>query len=280
MCAKPEDRVSSLEAPVRGIEDLGADYFHLDLEAGDIAASARPGQFVMVRFPGTTDPLLPRPFAVFGTEGGVLEVLFKTAGRGTKKLSNARPGDTLGVTGPLGNGWSVPEGKALLVAGGTAFAAVRWLAAGLAREGRLRGLVWGMKTKGDFPRRERLLPEGLEVSLATDDGSLGFGGTACELAGKLLDERDERGKSEPDVALTICGAGPVPMLRALAQLAAGCGLRCLVSLEARMACGLGTCRACVVNAKTPHPETGLRRRAVCTDGPVFDAGELDWGALT
>lgn len=280
MCAQPEERVASLEAPVRGIEDLGAGYFLLRLETEEVAASARPGQFVMVRFPGTTDPLLPRPFAVFGTEGGVLEVLFKIAGRGTKKLSNARPGDTLGVTGPLGKGWSVPEGKALLVAGGTAFAAVRWLAVGLAREGRLGGLVWGMKTRGDFPRLESLLPEGVAPSLATDDGSLGFAGTACELARRFLHERDERGKGGPDAALTVCGAGPVPMLRALAQLAEGCRLRCLVSLEARMACGLGTCRACVVNARTPHPGTGLRRRAVCTDGPVFEAEGLDWEALT
>jgi dihydroorotate dehydrogenase electron transfer subunit len=123
-----------------------------------------------------------------------------------------------------------------------------------------------------FPDRAALAIDGLEVIDASDDGSCGFSGTSVACLADLLD-------GAPGGEGHVFGAGPVPMLRGLVELARERGLDCQVSLEARMACGVGVCRGCVVNAVEPHPKTGLRRRAVCKDGPVFDADELDWERL-
>ncbi|MGD0093739.1 MAG: hypothetical protein ABSE73_27845, partial [Planctomycetota bacterium] len=128
-------------------------------------------------------------------------------------------------------------------------------------------LILGTRTAAQFPKDEIVATPG-QLIRATDDGSAGFHGTVVEALQALLDG-ELQGKRAG-----IYAAGPEAMLRAAARLARARGLPCRVSLEQRMACGVGVCRACVVDGAAPHPKTGLRRRTVCQDGPVFDIEEL------
>ncbi len=313
----PKRTIHSVEAAVAANRDLGAEYHLLRLAAPEAASHARAGQFLMLGLLDRVDPLLPRPFAFFDIDrdAGEISVLCRIVGRGTRILAELPPGEKLRLTGPLGRGWRRPEetkeaspqralrtqrtaddlgnGKsldssssagsacsavkkesaAILVAGGTAWAALHLLAKELAADGREVCAIWGGPSEESFPDREAVSPPGVSVRLSTDDGSCGFSGTAvdclCELVGKGTGDRKP----------LLYGAGPIPMLRALASFASDWRIPLQVSLEARMACGIGVCRGCVVNAREPHTETGLHRRAVCTDGPVFDAGDLDWENL-
>ncbi len=280
-----EKTIHSLDARVSANRALGGEYWKLTLEAAQIArmfheGRAKPGQFVNVGFPDITDPLLARPFAVFDARAGEVDVLFKKVGRGTVLMAELSVGDGVRLVGPLGRPWRLePAEASVLVAGGTGWGALHMLGKALASEGREVRAIWGQCDADAFPA-ERLVEAGAIAAgegapdagtiLSTDDGSCGFCGSAVECLRDLL-ENKLAGRS-----LALYGAGPVAMLRALAELARERGLPCQVSLEARMACGIGVCRGCVVNARGPHPETGLRRRTVCTDGPVFDAAEIDW----
>jgi dihydroorotate dehydrogenase electron transfer subunit len=152
---------------------------------------------------------------------------------------------------------------------GKAFA-LRFLAAEILKTGRRVRAVWGQCGGDLFPSPDAVEVPGVEMTYATEDGSCGFCGTSVECAGALIESE------LVDDGPRLYGSGPLGMLRAMAALARERGLSCQVSLEARMACGVGLCRGCVVNAVRPHPGTGLIRRAVCSDGPVFDAAEIDW----
>jgi dihydroorotate dehydrogenase electron transfer subunit len=270
--------ITSLEARVVSNRDLGRGYGLVRLEAEAIARWALPGQFVTVGFPARTDPLLPRPFAVFDAEpgDGAVDILFKVVGRGTKLLDAVEPGERLRLVGPLGRPWRPVEAEtSLLLAGGTGWGALHYLAKALVGRGPEAGevaVVWGQCSGEAFPA-EPLEVEGTRAVYATEDGTCGFCGTSVECL---------RGLVEGELAgrrAAVYAAGPVEMLAAAAGVAREIGLPCQVSLEARMACGIGACRGCVVNATSPDPETGLRRRTVCRDGPVFDADDLDWEDL-
>jgi dihydroorotate dehydrogenase electron transfer subunit len=256
--------------------DVGAGHRMLAFTLDRDGCEAAPGQFAMVTVPGRPDLTLPRPFALLDTLAGrTARILVKAAGAGTAALERAKPGDVLRVLAPLGRPWRLESRTtSLLVAGGTGYAALHLLAERLAAAGSRVRLIWGAARAASFPRRDALRLEGVEYVEATDDGTCGFSGTSVACLDRMLCD-DGR-----CLDAAVYGAGPVPMLRALARLAGDRGLVCQVSLEARMACGIGVCRGCVVNARTPHPKTGLMRRAVCIDGPVFDAEELNWEKLT
>ena len=275
--------IHSLDAAVAANRELGAGYWRLTLQASEIAAmfeggSARPGQFVNVGFPERTDPLLARPFAVFDAGEGRIDILYKKVGRGTALMAELAEGDVLRLVGPLGRPWCPrPADAHVLVAGGTGWGALHMLGRTLAAAGADVRAIWGQCESDAFPEDGSIGTEegtpGVRMLLSTDDGSCGFSGTGVDCLRDLLE--DELPGRRP----ALYGAGPVPMLRAIARLAGERGLACQVSLEARMACGIGVCRGCVVNARGTHPETGLHRRTVCTDGPVFDAAEIDWESV-
>ncbi|MHC4249914.1 MAG: dihydroorotate dehydrogenase electron transfer subunit [Planctomycetota bacterium] len=273
--------IESHEAAVVEVRDVRAGYTLLSLDAPGPSRAARPGQFLTLAFPDRTDPLLPRPFAVFDAEpdadpeAGLVRVLFNIVGRGTRLLAEAKEGDRLRLVAPLGRGWRAGDEEAsVLVAGGTGWAALHMLARTLSADGRDVRAVWGQSCEASFPDLEAVAARGVPFVLASDDGSCGRCGTAVDCARELL-ENDLAGRR-----IALYGAGPIPMMSALASFARERDIPCQVSLEARMACGIGVCRGCVVNALAPHPESGLRRRTVCADGPVFDARELDWENLT
>ncbi len=259
---------------------LARNTYRIRLYFPELAARIRPGQFVMLRLSGRTDPLLGRPFALYDTvlddDGRLigLDVVYLVVGKMTGLLAEVGAGDHVEIWGPLGNGFPDFDGRKHigLVAGGigqTPFLAhVRDLLGIRGYGGRpVRRmadrvtLFYGVRTADLAAGVEDFRAAGAEVELASDDGSLGFHGNVTQLLEKhsALDH--------------LVGCGPEPMLRALAKLTARRGTPCHLSLETPMACGVGVCFSCVTRVKTAD---GWDYRRVCIDGPVFDAAELAW----
>lgn len=218
----------------------------------------RPGQFAMLGLDPERrhrDPLLPRPMAVYRGDARALEFRFKVVGRGTRIMAELTPGEKVAVLGPLGNGFALPDGPSTLVGGGSGIASLFELA----RDASVRPRVLlGGRSRADILGLEDFEALGVELALATDDGSHGTKGLVTDLLA-------------PRAGETIYACGPLGMMQRAQALAARARARCLVSLENNMACGFGVCLGCVV--KTP---AGFR--LVCTHGPIFDAGSLGWEA--
>jgi dihydroorotate dehydrogenase electron transfer subunit len=258
---------------------LARDTYRVRLRAPEVAAAIRPGQFLMLRLPGTTDPLLGRPFALYDTvlenaRPAAVDVVYLVVGKMTGKLATVRAGDTLGVVGPLGTGFPTLDGTGHvgLVAGGigqTPFLAyIRQLLGGRGYGGQPAkksadrvSVFYGVRTADLAAGVEDFRAAGAEVHLATDDGSLGEKGFVTQLL-----ERH----GPPD---HLVGCGPEPMLHALTNLAARWKTPCHVSLETPMACGVGICFSCVVKVKAGD---GWDYRRCCVEGPVFDAASIEW----
>jgi dihydroorotate dehydrogenase electron transfer subunit len=243
--------------------------FLMGLDAADIASSAKPGQFVMLRVNDGIDPLLRRPFSICGVDNqNILLILYKTVGRGTVMLSEKRPGERLWVMGPLGNGFNLPApgSKAILVAGGIGMAPLNFLA-GSIKKTQMEFMI-GFASAVDIIPSGQITDRDMNISIATDDGSFGYPGMVTELLMECLD----RHQHESD-KLLIYACGPMPMLKKTAAIASGCNITCHVSLEAQMACGLGACQGCAVKI-IPLGQSPYRH--VCKDGPVFLSSDIDW----
>jgi dihydroorotate dehydrogenase electron transfer subunit len=260
-----------IEAEVLGQVRSGAAAWTLRLDAGSGWPGSVPGQFVMLA-PGPvgaaprTDPLLPRPMAVFRSEGSWLEVLYKVVGRGTALLSAARPGERIRLVGPLGGGFQLPADgeRAVLVGGGTGIASLYDLAAAGRRCGALVSVLLGARSADELLARAEFESLGVDLQLATEDGSAGRQGLVTALLEDVLRQSD---------SARVYACGPTGMMRAVADRAAAAGRPCQVSLENRMACGFGVCLGCAV----PRATGGFD--LVCRDGPVFDAGALAWDGV-
>jgi dihydroorotate dehydrogenase electron transfer subunit len=259
---------------------LARDTFRVRLEAPELARKIRPGQFIMLRLPDTTDPLLGRPLALYDTvldtrgEPASIDIVYLVVGKLTSRMAALHPGDTVVVWGPLGNGF--PDlsdvDHVALVAGGigqTPFLAhvrallgERGYSGEPARRQALRvSLFYGVRTADLAAGIEDFKRAGAKVHLASDDGSVGFRGFVTQLV-----------EAEPAPAHYV-GCGPEPMMQALAELAQRRQVPCHLSLETPMACGLGICFSCVTRVQIPN---GWDYRRVCMDGPIFDAGKLVW----
>src|SRR5262245_34014346 len=200
-----------------------------------------PGQFVMLS-PGPlpavprTDPLLPRPMAVYRGAGERIEVLYRESGRGTQLLAAARAGERVGVVGPLGRPFALPESgeRAALVGGGTGIASLYGLAQALGRGVRV---LLGARRAVDLMGREDFEALGAALELATEDGSAGHRGLVAE----LLERELARGGR-----VRVYACGPTPMMRRCVELARAAGATAIASLENHMACGVGVCLGCAV----------------------------------
>jgi dihydroorotate dehydrogenase electron transfer subunit len=257
---------------------LARQTYRIRLHSPELAGAIRPGQFLMIRLPGHSDPLLGRPFALYDTvldEQGqpvAVDVVYLVVGKLTSLLAAVRPGEHVEVWGPLGNGF--PDLHDLdhvaLVAGGigqTPFLAhVRDLLGTRGYGGRPPrraaervSLYYGVRTADLAAGVEDFRAAGAAVHLSSDDGSLGFHGYVTQLLAQHAPPRH------------LLGCGPEPMLRALAGLARRWQAPCHLSLETPMACGVGICFSCVTRVRTAD---GWDYRRVCVDGPIFDAAAL------
>ena len=261
--------------------EVSPGYWRIRLTAPAEFALATPGQFVMVRINNTIDPLLRRPLAIFdvGTyvppqSGAVpqvcFEMLYKVVGKGTAMLSALHETDLLDILGPLGTGFEQgdPGEEKLMVGGGIGLAPLYMLARELVAKKSTVRLFAGGRTRDDILCITEFKRLGVECYTATEDGSLGEQGFVTVALERRLD--DIKGKA------TLYACGPQGMLDAVARIAAARDIPCQVSLEGYMACGVGACLGCVATGKDHSPQKP-DYRCVCTEGPVFDSRELQWG---
>jgi dihydroorotate dehydrogenase electron transfer subunit len=245
---------------------IGTGIYDLRLQTREIAAHARPGQFVSV-YCNDKSRLLPRPISLCGIDEkeGTLRLVYRVTGEGTgtDEFSRLVPGDTVRVLGPLGNGFTIlPKKKAFLIGGGIGVPPMLELAKHC-RDWRLpMEIVMGYRDAGTFLLEE--FQEQGSCYVATEDGSVGT-------KGNVLDAIRENALT----ADVIYACGPAPMLRALKAYAAEQGMDCYVSLEERMACGIGACLACVCNSTEEDAHSHVKNKRICKEGPVFDAREVE-----
>lgn len=250
----------------------------LQYAAGREPAAVKPGQFVGL-YPSDSALLLPRPISICEWVRGTrsLRLVYRTAGKGTAEFSRLKAGDTVDVLGILGNGYdlSLLAGrKVLLLGGGIGAPPMLGLAEGIAgidreTDGSSSGsvtAVMGYRTNDLF-----LTDEFRKVSrlvIATDDGTAGIRGNVIDAVHEIQKEQD----AEFDV---ICACGPLPMLRSVKQLSEEWKVPAYLSLEERMACGVGACLGCVVKTAEVDGHSHVRNARVCTEGPVFPAEEVE-----
>lgn len=252
------------KATITSHRQVEQDIYLMEFNAPEAAAAAQPGHFIMVRVADGLDPLLARPFCVHNAKGGKLSILYKVVGKGTALLTSLQAGDELGMWGPLGRGFSFSHKKPLLVAGGMGIAPLNFAALKLTEMGVSSPLMCGLPGAMGFTGLIGLMTDCLgqatcSMDWTTEDGSHGTKGLVTDLMDPALDDRD-----------AVLACGPVPMLAAVAGVCREKGIACQVSLEAKMACGVGACLGCAV------PATGGGYLRVCKDGPVFDAEQIDW----
>ncbi len=266
-----------IDATVIANAKLSRDYSVLSLAAPEVGARTRPGQFVMVKPAGASDPLLRRPFSVFevlrdsrGTTTGV-SILNKRVGRGTKRLYDLDVGDVVSCLGPLGQPFKAVSSptQAWMVAGGVGLAPFATLAEALAGSKTPATLFYGARTAEELFYLEFFERLGVTLVLTTEDGGRGIKGRVTVPLEQALTSIGSGGAM-------VYACGPEPMLEAVAKLAARYGQPSQVSVERVMGCGLGGCYSCVVPVKHGGEEANLVRS--CISGPVFDGAELVWDA--
>ena len=229
----------------------------------EIAADAKCGQFIGV-YPEDKSNLLPRPISIceVNKEEGMLRIVYRVAGEGTEEFSHYTAGKEVPVLGVLGNGFPVEEGKgkkAFLMGGGIGVPPILELSKQLNCE---KQIVMGYRDANTFLKDQ--FEENGSVYISTEDGSVGTKGNVMDaIAENALD------------ADVIFACGPMPMLRAIKKYAAEKGIPAYISLEERMACGIGACLACVCKSKEKDHHTNVHNKRICKDGPVFLSTEVE-----
>lgn len=241
-------------------EQIGTGIYSMWIKTEQIAAHAKAGQFVSV-YCNDGSRILPRPISIceIDKEENTLRLVYRVAGKGTAEFSGMKTGEQLHVVGPLGNGFPKKERKAFLIGGGIGIPPMLELAKELDCE---KQIVLGY-------RDELFLLDEFEkqgsVFVATEDGSAGT-------KGNVLDAIRENGL-DADI---IYACGPMPMLRALKEYAAEHEIECYISMEERMACGIGACLACVCKSKEKDAHSNVNNKRICKEGPVFLAQEVEF----
>ena len=245
--------------------------YRLDLSLPALKSlGGSPGQFFMVRTTQGFDPLLRRPFSILSVDGvhRRLSLLFRTVGRGTHLMAQWPPGWPVDMLGPLGRGYTLPHDRqnVIMIAGGIGIASLFGLAEYMMTCGipsHLRVCIGG-KSRDDILLKPDLENMGVQVDVTTEDGSLGTRGVVTDWLEKEGPSLSKKGKP------MIYACGPIGMMARVASVAQHLSLPCEVSLESRMACGVGSCLGCAFKG----PDQGYR--LVCSDGPVLDARKIDW----
>ena len=255
-------------------------------------SDASPGQFVMIKVNNSYDPFLRRPMSIYKIDKkkGEFEILYQVVGKGTNIMSELKKGDEIDVLGPLGRGFWIPKKieRAIIVAGGIGVAPMVALAEEIRckmQDARCKINVFiGGKTKNDILCKENFKKIGAKVHIATEDGSMGKKGTSVDLFKTFITDSQSSIFNRQSSIIFACG--PQRMLKAVADIARDKNMDCQVSLDKRMACGTGACLGCVVKVRSlefgvrnSNPQSAIRNpqsyKCVCTDGPVFDAEEIN-----
>lgn len=247
-------------------KEIGDGIFSMWIQTENIGKEAKPGQFVSL-YSKDGSKLLPRPISLceIDRENSRLRLVYRVTGAktGTEEFSRLKAGDTIPVIGPLGNGFPVEkaEGKrAFLMGGGIGVPPILELAKQMQCE--KKQIVVGYRSAQTFLKEE--FEAAGELYISTEDGSVGT-------KGNVMDAIREQ-KLEADI---IYACGPTPMLRAIKQYAEANNIECYISLEERMACGIGACLACVCKSKEKDAHSNVNNKRICKDGPVFLSTEVE-----
>jgi len=250
---------------------LASGIYLLKLNSSYLAENSRPGCFVMIQPDKSTDPLLRRPFTLCGVSGDVVDVLFQVKGRGTDIMSNWEIGRAVDILGPLGNGFSISSNlkQAYLVGGGMGIAPLLFLARALKKSGVKVKILMGAKTVSETIDLDVFKLDGCELQYSTEDGSKGSKGLVTGLLHDILKSDSSNGILNASI---FC-CGPLGMAAGISRTALSFSIPCQVSIEEKMACGVGACLGCVTYIKDN------KYKRVCVDGPVFNGSEIDWKKL-
>lgn len=240
-------------------KSLAEGVYSMWIETKEIAANAKPGQFVSV-YSNDGSRLLPRPISICAIEGNQLRLVYRVVGKGTNEFSAYRAGDRLKVLGPLGNGYNVEDTRrAIILGGGIGVPPMLELARQLKGE---KSIVLGYRNKDLFLKDE--FDKYGKVYVATEDGSVGTKGNVMDAIRECAITGD-----------VLYACGPKPMLKAVKAYAQENGLEAYISLEERMACGIGACLACVCKTTEVDEHSHVHNARICKDGPVFHAKEVE-----
>ena len=248
-----------MEAKIIRQDEIATDIYSMVIQAPEIASQAVPGQFIDL-YSADGSKLLPRPISLCEIDraAGTLRIVYRIAGKGTKEFSMLTSDHTITILGPLGNGVTKKDKKAILIGGGIGIPPMLQLAKELTCE---KSIVLGF-------RDEEFLSEEFEpygtVYKSSDNGAIGVKGTVMDAIREYGIEGTE-----------IYACGPTPMLRAIQSYALEHGIEAQLSLEERMACGVGACLACVCKSKEIDDHSQVKNKRVCKDGPVFYAEEVE-----
>ena len=245
-------------------EQLADNIFSMWIQT-EAAASAKPGQFISM-YTNDGTKLLPRPISICEIDkaNGRLRVVYRVTGEktGTKEFSQMKAGDTIPVVGPLGNGFPLEKAegkKAFLMGGGIGVPPILELAKQLNCE---KQIVVGYRDEYTF-LKEQFEANGT-LYISTEDGSVGTKGNVMHAIAENNLSAD-----------IIYACGPTPMLRAIKNYAQENGIECYISLEEKMACGIGACLACTCKSKEKDHHTNVNNKRICKDGPVFLSTEVE-----
>jgi dihydroorotate dehydrogenase electron transfer subunit len=267
--------ILNIKVKILSRKEAAPNIYLMKLKAPEIVQNALPGQFIHIKCSKDNYPLLRRPLSIhrIDKEKGEIHILFQVMGEGTKLLAQREVGDDLDIMGPIGNGFSIyPESrKIIIVGGGIGVAPLLALAEESIVQGKEVRVLIGALKKELVIGEEDFRKLGAKVDVATDDGSYKYKGLVTDLLegsireGWLVDQ--------------IFACGPKPMLRKIVEISLDNHIDCQVSLEERMACGIGACLGCVCKIKTKdkkEDKVKYEYKRVCVDGPVFRGSEVVW----
>lgn len=248
---------------VVSVQTIAPGIIDMLVRAPEIAKEAIPGQFVCLYCEDRAH-LLPRPISICEAMNGHVRLVFRIVGFGTAEFAEKKPGDSIKILGPVGNGYPELDTKAVtIVGGGIGIPPMLYLARKCHEQGKEVTVVLGYRDSGTF------LKEAFEgygkVVIASDDGSVGVHGTVVDAIRTLHIGTD-----------TVCACGPMPMLRGLASYTEQNGGTAYISLEERMACGIGACLGCITKTREVDDHSHVKNARICTEGPVFESKILDF----
>jgi len=237
----------------------------MELEASDLSQQCHPGQFIHLKTSMGSDPLLRRPFSIHRRDqkSGTISLLYRIVGQGTKQIQSVKPGNEFDLLGPLGKPFEYQGdfSTALIVAGGMGVAPVLFLIDELLKKKKSILLLWGARDESEFFQLEELKDAGVQVHLATDDGSMGHHGLVTEIL------ETQKGTFPTDFKGFACG--PWQMLKSIQNCVGENTSQWQVSMEEHMACGVGVCQGCAVSTSKGY-------KMVCSDGPIFNLTEIQF----
>jgi dihydroorotate dehydrogenase electron transfer subunit len=244
--------------------------FSIWFEAPDVALAARAGQFISI-YTNDASKLLPRPISICEIDRakGLIRVVYRVSGAGTKQFSELSTGDSLEILGPLGNGYDLEAinnngGALCVVGGGIGIPPMLGLAKAYKEKYPENEVIAVLGYRDKFTFLTDEFESTCKVYYASDNGDIGIKGNVIDAIRAYELSAD-----------CICACGPTPMLRGLIAYANEKGVKTFISLEEKMACGIGACLACVCKSKEIDDHSHVHNKRICKDGPVFDSSEIE-----